>query len=90
MEWTAELVEREYNNRALVPDYAAFFARWESDSAFVRETLPGKLDLAYGPDPRHRIDAVKRCLEHVAVEFHGAIDVSDWNLKPVDDFHRRR
>ena len=23
---------------------------------FVRETLPGALDLAYGPDPRHRID----------------------------------
>src|SRR4029078_7207013 len=49
-------VERAYNNRALAPAYAAFFARWESDSAFVRETLPGKLDLAYGPDPRHRID----------------------------------
>jgi len=56
MELTAEAVEREYNNRALVPDHPAFFARWESDSAFVRETLPGKLDLAYGPDRRHRID----------------------------------
>jgi arylformamidase len=56
MELTAEFVEREYNNRALVPDHPAFFARWESDSSFVRETLPGKFDLSYGPDPRHRID----------------------------------
>ena len=49
-------VEREYNNRALVPEHPAFFARWERDSAFVRSTLPCTLDLAYGPDPRHRVD----------------------------------
>jgi arylformamidase len=49
-------VEREYNNRALVPEHPAFFARWERDSGFVRATLPCTLDLAYGPDPRHRVD----------------------------------
>ena len=49
-------VEREYNNRALVPDHGDYFARWERDSQFVRSTLPCRLDLAYGPDPRHRID----------------------------------
>ena len=49
-------VEREYNARARVPEHPAFFARWERDSAFVRATLPCALDLAYGPDPRHRID----------------------------------
>jgi arylformamidase len=53
---SAEAVEREYNNRALVPGHPAYFARWERDSAFVRATLPCSLDLAYGPDPRHRID----------------------------------
>lgn len=51
-----DFVEREYNNRALVPDHPQFFARWERDSAFVRSTLPCRLDLAYGPDPRHRLD----------------------------------
>jgi arylformamidase len=51
-----EFVEREYNNRALVPEHADYFARWEKDSQFVRETLPAHLDLAYGPHPRHRID----------------------------------
>ncbi|HEX5130700.1 MAG TPA: alpha/beta hydrolase, partial [Usitatibacter sp.] len=49
-------LEREYNNRALVPDHPDYFARWQKDSDFVRSTLPCSLDLAYGPDPRHRID----------------------------------
>jgi arylformamidase len=49
-------IEREYNNRALVPDHQDYFDRWERDSDFVRSTLPGTLDLAYGPDARHRID----------------------------------
>ena len=53
---TPEFVEREYNNRALVPDHPAYFARWQRDSDFVRATLPSELDLAYGPDARHRID----------------------------------
>jgi arylformamidase len=51
-----DFIEREYNNRALVPEHPAFFARWDKDSAFVRATLPCELDLPYGPDPRHRID----------------------------------
>ena len=49
-------IEREYNNRALVPEHPQFFARWERDSAFVRKSLPCTLDVAYGPDERHRID----------------------------------
>jgi arylformamidase len=56
MKMTPEFVEREYNNRALVPDHVEYFARWEKDSAFVRDTLPCVLDLAYGSDPRHRMD----------------------------------
>ena len=52
----AEFIEREYNNRALVPEHPAFFLRWDKDSAFVRETLPCELDLPYGPDPLQRID----------------------------------
>ena len=53
---TPDFVEKEYNNRALVPDYLAYFERWRRDSDFVRATLPCVLDQAYGPDPRHRID----------------------------------
>jgi len=53
---TPEFVEREYNNRALVPDHGNYFSRWERDSDFVRSTLPCELDLRYGPHERNRID----------------------------------
>lgn len=52
----AESIEREYNNRALVPDHPTYFARWDKDSAYVRSELECELDVPYGPDPRHRID----------------------------------
>ena len=55
-ELTSEFVEREYNNRALVPGHPAFFARWDKDSAYVRGTMDAELDVAYGTHPRHRID----------------------------------
>ena len=52
----AQFVEREYNNRAMVPEHPAIFARWEKDSQFVRASLRGHVDIAYGSDARHRID----------------------------------
>lgn len=55
-EMTAEFVEREYNNRALVPDYNEYFSRWDRDSAYVRANLAAEIDVPYGPDARHRID----------------------------------
>src|SRR2546423_2088703 len=55
-ELTDAFVEREYNNRALVPQHPEFFARWDKDSAYVRRTLECEIDVAYGPDARHRID----------------------------------
>ena len=51
-----QFVEREYNNRAMVPEHPQFFARWEKDSAFVRGSLRCELDVPYGDDPRHRVD----------------------------------
>jgi arylformamidase len=73
MEYTAAFVEREYNNRALVPDYQDYFDRWERDSDFVRATLPGTLDLAYGLDPRQRIDIfpARKGSERLLVFIHG-------------------
>jgi acetyl esterase/lipase len=67
----AEFVEREYNNRALVPEPPAIFARWSGDSQFVRDTLPCSLDLAYGPDPRHRIDFFPAGARGTLVFIHG-------------------
>lgn len=51
----AEL-ERQYNNRALVPEHAVHLNRWATDSAQVRQTLPCQLDVAYGPGPSETLD----------------------------------
>jgi arylformamidase len=65
-------VEREYNNRELVPEHPQYFTRWETDSAYVRETLPGRRDLPYGHDPRHRIDLFPaKGSDRLLVFFHG-------------------
>ncbi|HET7546244.1 MAG TPA: alpha/beta hydrolase [Usitatibacter sp.] len=51
-----DFIEREYTNRALVPEHPQYFARWERDSQYVRATLPGRLDLAYGRHERQKLD----------------------------------
>ena len=45
-----------YNNRALVPDYAAYFSRWQDASARVRQTQPCALDVSYGQDDSETLD----------------------------------
>jgi arylformamidase len=41
-------LDRQYNNRALVPEHAAHFERWATKSAQARQALPCLLDVAYG------------------------------------------
>lgn len=50
-------LERMYNNRVRVPGHREHFARWAAQSAQVRASLPGMLDVGYGEDPRERLDA---------------------------------
>jgi len=55
-EFSAEFVEREYNNRAACPDHPQWFARWAAESAAARARLAARLDLRYGSGPRQTID----------------------------------
>ena len=50
----AEL-DRQYNNRALVPDFAEHLARWVADSERARQQ-PCALDIAYGSGPQETLD----------------------------------
>lgn len=50
------LLNREYNNRELVPDYAEYFARWAEGSARARSTMTCHLDLRYGDMPGETLD----------------------------------
>jgi arylformamidase len=45
-----------YNNRALVPDHADYFARWDSRSRAARAALRCELDVAYGAGPMETLD----------------------------------
>jgi acetyl esterase/lipase len=51
----AEL-DRVYDNRGHVPDYAAHLARWAEDSAALYAEAKVLRDLRYGPAPRQRLD----------------------------------
>ncbi len=54
--YTAELVERGYNNRAAVPDHPQWFAKWAQLSAQAKSALAPELDLRYGPNPKETLD----------------------------------
>jgi arylformamidase len=54
--YTREFVEKEYNNRAAVPDHPQWFARWAETSAAVRAARAPRMDLRYGPNPKETLD----------------------------------
>lgn len=49
-------LDRLYNNRALVPDHAAYFARWSAASERARQAARCRLDLPYGAGPNETLD----------------------------------
>ena len=49
-------LDRMYNNRALVPDHAAYFTRWAETSAQARISHPCTLDIAYGQSAGEKLD----------------------------------
>ena len=49
-------LDRMYNNRALVPDHAAYFSRWSATSAQARNARPCTLDMPYGPSRGETLD----------------------------------
>jgi arylformamidase len=49
-------LDHQYNARATVADIEPFLERYAAISRHMRETLPCRLDLAYGPSPAERLD----------------------------------
>lgn len=49
-------LDRMYNNRALVPEHAAHFARWAVWSAEARSARGVQRDMAYGDGPCEKLD----------------------------------
>jgi arylformamidase len=53
---TNEFLDREYNPRVQIPEFADFFARWKTQAQHTRESLPGSLNLAYGTAAAETLD----------------------------------
>jgi arylformamidase len=49
-------LDRQYNNRARVPEHAEIFRRWAQASALARSQSPARIDLRYGPEPGETLD----------------------------------
>jgi arylformamidase len=49
-------LDAQYDNRAMVPDFADHLAGWKSGSEAARARLPHRLDMPYGHHRRERID----------------------------------
>ena len=75
--------DRMYNNRALVPDFADHFERWQHLSVQARAQRPCVLDVAYGEGPNETLDIfpARRSDAPVVVFIHGgywrSLDKSD-------------
>lgn len=54
----AEL-NRQYDQRTLVPDISVYNERWTVDSQRARDTLDCRLDIAYGAHPDQTLDVFK-------------------------------
>jgi arylformamidase len=66
-------LERMYNNRALVPDFADHLARWQAQGQKARRELPCHLNLPYGTPDGQTLDVfpAERAGAPVAVFIHG-------------------
>ena len=56
MEYTPEFVERGYNNRAAVPEYPQWFAKYAAWSEAARDRYQPARDLRYGENPMETLD----------------------------------
>jgi arylformamidase len=78
-----EWLDRMYNNRALVPEHAAHFARWAENSAQARASQPCTLDVAFGASRGEILDVFPSAESDapVVVFIHGgywrSLDKSD-------------
>ncbi len=82
-EHTSAWYDSMYNNRALVPDFADHFTRWQNQSQLARTENRAILDVAYGRANKESLDIFPSEVPHspVVVFIHGgywrSLDKSD-------------
>ena len=85
-----QYLDRMYNNRALVPDYARHFAQWAEASEHARAAHTCHLDIAYGDGAMEKLDVfpsnqtASKAGAPVMVFIHGgywrSLDKSDFSF----------
>jgi arylformamidase len=55
-DWDQEGLDKQLNLRARWPKFQDYFRAWETASQLVRERLPRRLDVAYGPTAGQKLD----------------------------------
>lgn len=53
---TGPELDRQYITRLAVPDWASYLERWKTGSVAYRSAHPAHLDVAYGADPKEKLD----------------------------------
>ena len=66
-------LDRQYNNRALIPEHPEIFERWAGASALARDKSVCQIDLRYGNGPNETLDVFVPRLENapILVFIHG-------------------
>jgi arylformamidase len=81
---TIDFLDRQYNPRTQVPDFADYFARWKVSARASRELLRGRLDLPYGAGSSETLDffAAANANAPLLVFIHGGY----WRALDKEDF----
>ncbi len=56
LDYSRSELDRQFDNRAKVPNYPDYIKRWERDSEAARRTLAPRLDVRFGASPRESLD----------------------------------
>jgi acetyl esterase/lipase len=77
-------LDAAYDNRAAVPNFAAINADWARRSAQIRAERPAHFDLAYGDDPRERLDLF--LADHPAAPTLAFIHGGYWQMNDKENY----
>jgi arylformamidase len=83
--YNQQALDAEYNLRPLWPDVPEIIAHRENESASVRDRIPGRLNIAYGTEPKETLDVFPpsngRANAPALIYIHGGY----WQMSDKDD-----
>jgi arylformamidase len=92
-DYTQEELDRQYEHRNIVANAEEFTAKGRAESKRIRDTIAGPRDIAYGPEPRQKLDIYPagRANAPIVVWFHGGrwqMNSKEDSCRPAETFSR--